>query len=66
MKRFVIAIEETVTQEYEVFADNTEEAIEKSIEKYEKGEFVLEPGELQMKRIALVEPQNHEPEWNEF
>lgn len=64
MKKFIIAIEETVVQEFEVMADDSIEALEIAEEKYHKGEFVLEPGEVQFRQMASV---GDEPtEWMEF
>ncbi len=64
MKKFIIAIEETVVQEFEVMADNSIEALEIAEQKYRKGEFVLEPGEVQFRQMASV---GDEPtEWMEF
>lgn len=64
MKKFIIAIEETVVQEFEVMAEDSIEALEIAEEKYHKGEFVLEPGEVQFRQMASV---GDEPtEWMEF
>lgn len=64
MKKFIIAIEETVVQEFEVIADDSIEALEIAEQKYRKGEFVLEPGEVQFRQMASVgvDPT----EWIEF
>ena len=64
--KFKVAIEETVVGEFEVEADNFAEALEIAEEKYKKGEFVLEPGEVQFKQMAIVEPSNEVTEWKEF
>ena len=50
MKKFTIAIEETVVQEFE--------------EKYNKGEFVLAPGEVQFRQMASI--GDDPTEWKEF
>ncbi len=64
MKKFIIAIEETVVQEFEVMADDSIEALEIAEQKYRKGEFVLEPGEVQFRQMASI---GDEPtEWMEF
>ncbi len=64
MKKFIIAIEETVVQEFEVMAEDSIEALEIAEQKYRKGEFVLEPGEVQFRQMASV---GDEPtEWMEF
>ena len=45
MKKFVIAIEETVVGEFEVIAETENEAKEIAHKKYKNREFMLEPGE---------------------
>ena len=64
MKKFTIAIEETVVQEFEVWAEDCFEALDIAEEKYNNGEFVLEPSEPQFRQMASV---GDEPtEWIEF
>lgn len=64
MKKFVIAIEETVVKEFEVWAEESCEALNIAEEKYYNGEFVLNPGEAQFRQMASV---GDEPtEWVEF
>lgn len=65
MRKFKVAIEETVVDEFTVEADSESEALEIARQKYRNGEFVLEPGEVQYKQMAVVsENENHE--WREF
>ena len=66
MKKYTIAIEETVVEEFEVEANNFREALDIASEKYCKGEFVLSPGEVQFKQMAIVKPRCESTEWNEF
>lgn len=66
MGKFKVAIEETVVGEFEVEAGSAAEALIKAEENYHKGEFVLEPGEVQFKQIAVVEPEEEKTEWREF
>ena len=54
MGMFRIAIEETITDEFIVEAYDKDEAIDIAIRKYEEGEFVLEPGNLIVKQMAVV------------
>ncbi len=64
MKKFIIAIEESLVQEFEVSAENCFDALEIAERKYNSGEFVLEPGEPQFRQMASV---GDEPtEWMEF
>jgi hypothetical protein len=64
--KFKIAIEETISQEFEVEADNQQQALEKAKQNYYNGSFVLEPGEVQCKQMAVVNDNNNEAEWLEF
>ncbi|MBR4236240.1 MAG: hypothetical protein IKR85_09315 [Clostridia bacterium] len=53
MESFTVTIEELVSQDYTILAESREEAIRKAIEMYKQGEIVLEPGNLEMKRIQV-------------
>lgn len=64
MKTYKIGIEEIVSAVFEVEAEDSEQALEIAKEKYRLGEFVLEPGELHSKNIAVLEPES--TEWKEF
>ena len=50
MKNYVIAIEETVVQNFEVKANSQEEALRKVETGYKNGHYVLESGEVQAKK----------------
>ena len=66
-KRFIITIEETVSQDFVVFADNDEEAKTIAIENYKNEEFVLEPGNLMAKQMAIhCDADDEITEWIEF
>lgn len=60
MKTVKVIIEETVSQEFEVVvADADEEkAIDIAIQKYKNEEFILEPGKIQYRQIAVSNPEN--------
>lgn len=64
MQTYKIGIEEIVSAEFKVEAENSEQALEIAKAKYRSGEFVLEAGELQSKNIAVLEPES--TEWKEF
>lgn len=66
MKKFVVTIEETVSQGFEVEAETAENAMQIAKEKYRNGEFVLEPGELTCKQMAITSPEGEATEWTEF
>ena len=66
MKKYKIMIEETVVDEFEVFSDSTEKAKRIAEEKYANGDFVLCPGEVQHKQMAIIEPTGEATEFVEF
>ena len=67
MKDFLISIEEHICKDFHVEANNIEEAMEIAEDKYKKGEFVLDPGEVQAKLMMVHEPETNEfAEWKEF
>lgn len=67
MQTFKVIIEEQVSQAFEVQATNIDEAMEIAQEKYNAGEFVLEPGEVTAK-LMMAEDENGAEctEWEEF
>ena len=64
--KFVICIEEMVSENFTVEAKDAEEAMLIAEEKYKKGEFVLEPGTLVAKQMCVWEPEGERTEWVEF
>ena len=66
MKKFIIEIEETVVEEFEIMAENTGKAMRIAEEKYKNGEFVLRPGEAQFKQMSIINPEDEATEWVEF
>ena len=66
MKKYKIAIEETVTEEFEVEANDLNEAREIAAKKYRDGEFIVAPGEVQARRMAVTELYCESSAWAEF
>ena len=66
MEEFIIAIEETVVEEFKVMANNEKEAMKIAFEKYKNKEFILEPGETQYAQMAVVSPIRKIVEWIEI
>ena len=66
MKKYSIAIEETVVTEFQVIAKSEDEALEIAQKKYADGEFVLAPGEVQYKQMAVTNPHGDEIKWIDF
>lgn len=67
MKTFRITIEETISQDFEVEAEDMEQAMEIAEEKYNNCEFVLEPGEVGYKQMQCEDIETNEStEWMQF
>ena len=66
-KLFKIVIEETVSDEFEVYADNLDDAVQIVKSNYNKGKFVLSPGNISGKKLAVIDMNNNsEYEWIDF
>lgn len=65
MKKYRIAIEETIVKEYEVEAKTAEEAIQTAKRNYDEGVFVSEPGEVQFVQMAVLSPESEATQWRE-
>jgi 1,2-phenylacetyl-CoA epoxidase PaaB subunit len=55
---FEIAIEEVNTKQFTVTAPDAETAMEIAKQKYHAGEFVLDPGKVEWKKIAIIGPDD--------
>ena len=66
MKDYKVCIEETVTSEFYITANSEKDALIIAEEKYKKGEFILAPGEVQCRKIAVLSSQTSNPEWLEL
>ena len=64
--KYTITIEETVAKDFEVETNDAEEAYEIAEQKYNSGEFVLDPGECQFRQIAITKPSKEATELREF
>ena len=66
-KKYLITVEETVSKEFEVLAESEDDAAEMVKDKYNKGIFVLEPGNLLAKQMQIQNAGNNEyTDWFEF
>lgn len=67
IRKFVVTIEEKISEQFEVYADNIEEAMEIAKQKYNNSEFILAPGNLVCKQLQVCDTENNlNTEWNEF
>ena len=66
-KLFKITIEETISECFDVYASNIDEAIQEAEHKYKNGELVLSPGEVTNRKIfAIDQDADLEKGWIEF
>ncbi len=66
MKKYTITIEETISEDFEIIAESTEQARAIAIEKYNSGEFVLVPGNLIHKQMQISVDTVISTDWIEF
>lgn len=67
MKKFIITIEEMVSEDFEIEAETMEEAMEIAEERYNNGDIMLEPGNLVAKQMMGYDEEEDEcTEWTEF
>lgn len=66
MKKYVVIIEETISQSFDIMANNSEQAIAIAIEMYNLGELVLAPGNLIHKQMRVHSDTDSSDEWIEF
>ena len=59
MKKYTITIEETISQEFDIMANNAEQARAIAIEIYNLGELVLKTAFVNAVGVALKNFQNH-------
>lgn len=64
--KFIVTIEEMVSDNFEIEAETAEDAMRIAEEKYHCCEFVLEPGNLICKQMSILSPNNESTEWIEF
>ena len=64
---YKVTIEETVSQAFDVYADETEDIAEVIKRKYNNGELLLAPGNLVSKQMCIMNTLNNAcSEWTEF
>lgn len=66
LKTYKIIIKETVSQTFDVQANNENEAIKIAQDKYKSCDFVLEPGHLICKQIAIDSSNCQDIKYFEF
>ena len=64
--KYVIAIEETLVQEFDISANNAEEAFRKAVEYYKNGTSVITQGEVLDNIEALNQGEKGKPAGSPF
>ena len=64
--KYVIAIEKTLVQEFDISANNAEVAFRMAVDYYKNGTSVITQGEVQFKQMAIIAPYNEATDWKEF
>ncbi len=64
--RYIVSIEETISEDFEVYAETREDALEIAAKRYKNCEFVLDPGNLIYKQMAITFPEEKASTWAEF
>jgi len=64
--KFKVCIEEMVSEEFEIEAEDAGEAMEIAEKEYFEGKLVLEPGNLCSTQIAITKPEEEVCEWVEI
>ena len=65
-RKFIVTIEETISQNFDIYANDILEALEIAEKGYNEGELVLAPGNLVCKQISATDGNDHSVEWYEF
>ena len=65
--RYTVNIEETLNQDFEVYAESADEAAAIAAQKYKDGKFVLECGNVTYKQLCVFDEKcASQTEWIEF
>lgn len=63
---FFVTIEETISETFQIDANNPKEALELVIKKYKNSEFIVENGCVISKKIAIIDNNSDNTDWIEF
>ncbi|MFR1565666.1 MAG: DpnD/PcfM family protein [Christensenellales bacterium] len=66
MKKYTITIEEMISEHFVIEANTAEEAMALAEDGYYAGKYVLAPGNLVAKQMAISSPADETTEWTEF
>ena len=66
MKKYIITIEETISDNFEIEANTAKEAMKIAENRYSTGEYTLAPGNLVAKQMAIMSSNGEAIKWIKF
>jgi hypothetical protein len=66
MKKYIVTIEETVSEDFVIEAESPQEARRIVTEKYNSGDLALEPGNLIEKKVSVSDANDTLIDYEEF
>ena len=64
--KYKVVVEETISENFEIEAENIHEALKISEQQYKNGDLVLSPGNLIFKQILICDEKGNCSDWYEF
>ncbi len=65
-KKFIVTIEEMISQDFDIYASNIQEALKIAEKEYNDGNLVLSTGNLVCKQISATDEKGNIVDWYEF
>lgn len=66
MKKYRVVIEETISEEFEIEATSEKDAVEKAIQEYNAGNFVVSSDNVEQRQISVVDEDGELTDWIAF
>lgn len=66
MKEYLVIIEETISETFEIEATSEEDAVSRAIEEYNAGSFVVGPDNVEHRQISVIGDNGELTDWIEF
>lgn len=63
MRKYRVVIEEILSETFEIEATSEEDAVSKSIQEYEAGNFVVYPDNVECRQISVVGEDGELTDW---
>ncbi|MBR3746202.1 MAG: hypothetical protein IKP64_00510 [Selenomonadaceae bacterium] len=66
MKKYRVVIEETISEEFEIEATSEKDAVERAIQEYNAGNFVVDSDNVEHRQISVVDDEGEFTNWIAF